>query len=226
MLATIDRWIVSSTKARFRNLSSNKNILRSIFVIILFSIIIHFEILYCYEIDSTSSKNPNPCFHKDPTCRLINDIIFAIVTILFPLILTLVFGWMTISNIRSSQARIEPTPISIISRPSQSIEHYRRRNQQQKRDNSLFIMLFIQVILLAFLTLPMAIQRLYSTSRVNVEKSPLQAMTDKFFYQIALLMTYIATGMQFYVNTLSGGRVFRKALMNFLRVMIRKIMCR
>jgi hypothetical protein len=133
---------------------------------------------------------------------------------------------MTIFNIRSSQSHLEPTPISMISRPSHAVESNRRRNQQhRKRDHSLFVMLFIQVILLAFLTLPMVIQRLYSTSRVDIKKSGLKIMIDKFFYHVALLMTFIATGMQFYVNTLSGGCVFRKALIEFFRWIIRKMMC-
>ncbi len=178
--------------------------------------IIHFQIFYCYTINSNSLGNPVNCFLKDRNCRLINDLVFSILAILFPLILIFIFGLMTILNIRSSQSRIEPTPISMISCPSYAIKNNRRRNQQyRKRDHSLFAMLFIQVILLAFLTLPMVIQRLYSTSRVDVKKSGLQIMIDKFFYNVALLMTFIATGMQFYVNTLSGGGVFRKALIVF-----------
>ncbi len=178
--------------------------------------IIHFQIFYCYTIYSNSLGDPVNCFFKDRICRLINDLIFSILAILFPLILIFIFGLMTILNIRSSQSRVEPTPISMISRPSYAIESNRRRNQQhRKRDHSLFVMLFIQVILLAFLTFPMVIQRLYSTSRVDIKKSGLQIMIDKLFYNVALLMTFIATGMQFYVNTLSGGCVFRKALIEF-----------
>jgi hypothetical protein len=152
---------------------------------------------------------------------------FAIVTILLPLILIIVFGLMTISNIRLSQSRVEPTRISIISHPSHGIEYHRRRNQQhQKRDHSLLIMLFIQVILLAILTLPLAIQRLYSTLTMNDDKSRLQRTIDRFTYQFTLLLTFAATGMQFYVNTLSGGQIFRKALIDFFRWIIGKMMCR
>jgi len=227
MLATIDRWIVSSTNARFRYLSSKKNIFQSIFLIIFLSIIIHSHIIYCYQ--ANVEKSPLECFNKDKQCRLVSDLIFLIVTIVIPLISIVVFGWMTILNIRLSQTRIEPmTTVSSISHPSQSVEHHRRRRQRrfEKTDNYLLIMLFIQVILFACLTLPVAIERLYSTLTLYEKKSPLRYAIESLIYQVGLLMTYIVTGMQFYLNTLSGGRVFRKALIDLLRSISRKIMCR
>jgi hypothetical protein len=226
MLATINRWIVSSINTRLRNLSSMKNTIRCILIIIAFSMMIHFQVIYCFETDIESG--PQSCFNKDEACRLIADLMFAIITILIPLIFILIFGLLTISNIRSSKSRIDPTGMSIISRPSNVIEHshYRRNQQNQKRDHSLLIMLFIQIILLAFLTLPFAIQRFYSTITMNDEKSRLQRSIERFIYQITLLMTFAATGIQFYVNTFSGGYVFRTALFNFFRWIIQKLMRR
>lgn len=215
MLATIDRWIVSSTNARFRYLSSKKNILRSIFFIIFLSIIIHCPIIYCYEPNLT--KTPLKCFNKDKKCRLVSDLIFIIVTILIPLISIVVFGWMTILNVRLSQTRIEPiTTVSIISHPSQAVEHHRQRRRRQldKTDNYLLTMLFIQVILFACLTLPLAIQRLYATLTMYAQKSKLHHRIENFIYEATLLLTYVVAGMQFYINTLSGGRIFRKALID------------
>jgi len=227
MLATIDRWIVSSTNARFRYLSSKKNILRNIFLIIFFSIIIHSHILYCFE--SNLTKTPLKCFNKDKKCRLVNDLIFAIVTILIPLISIVIFGWKTILNVRLSQTRVEPnTAVTIISHPSQAVEDHRRKRRRrlEKTDNYLLIMLFIQAILFACLTLPVAIQKLYTTLTLNVDKSRLRHVIESLVYQVGLLLTYVVAGMQFYINTLSGGRVFRKVLIDLMRSIIQKIMCR
>jgi len=227
MLATIDRWIVSSTNARFRYLSSKKNILRNIFLIILFSIIIHSHILYCFE--SNLTKTPLKCFNKDKKCRLVNDLIFAIVTILIPLISIVIFGWKTILNVRLSQTRVEPnTAVTIISHPSQAVEDHRRKRRRrlEKTDNYLLIMLFIQAILFACLTLPVAIQKLYTTLTLNVDKSRLRHVIESLIYQVGLLLTYVVAGMQFYINTLSGGRVFRKVLIDLMRSIVQKIICR
>lgn len=223
MLATIDRWLVSSINARLRRLSSNKNVLRSVFFIVILSITIHIQVLYCHE-SNLDETHPLKCFLKDKKCRLVNDLIFAIITILVPLIFILVFGRMTISNIRLSQARIEPiTTVSIINRSSQTIVPHRRL---KRKDKYLFTILLIQVILLACLTVPMAIQKLYSTLTMNDKKSKYQRAIENFVYQVALLMTFIASGVQFYINMLSGGRVFRKALINLLQLIIQKIKCR
>jgi hypothetical protein len=222
-LATIDRWIVSSTNPNFRQLSSIKNVLRSIFVITLFSIIINCPAIYCYEtkVDDT----PLRCFNRGQQCRVANDLTFAIVTILLPLTIIAIFGSMTILKIRSSRGRIIPVAaVSVVSRPSQAIDHKRQRFK--KTDRYLFTMLVIQVILLAFLILPMAIQKLYTTFTMHINKSLLQREIDRFVYHITLLMTYIAAGMQFYVNTLSGGTVFRKSVIDLQQLIIRKVMCR
>jgi hypothetical protein len=73
----------------------------------------------------------------------------------------------------------------------------------------------------------MVVQRLYVTLTMYGRNKPrYQRTIENFIYQISLLMTYIPAGMQFYVNTLSGGRVFRKALMDLFQWVIQKINCR
>jgi len=203
MLATIDRWLVSSRDARLRRLSSIKNVFRSIFLIGIFSILIHLQIFSCHK--ANLKNTPLECFNKDMKCRLLNDLIFAFVTILIPLMVIVVFGWMTILNVRSTQSVMKAKSIN---------------KSSKRRDQDVFRMLLIQVILLACLTLPMAIQKLYTTFKIhhgNDHRSKHDKRMNDFIYRIALLMTFIANGMQFYVNALSGGRVFRKVLVDFFR---------
>ena len=64
----------------FRRLSSNENLFRSMFSIIFFTMTIHFRMFYRYEIISNSSSNPPRFLNKDPTCRLMNDPIVAIIS--------------------------------------------------------------------------------------------------------------------------------------------------
>ena len=69
-----------------------------------------------------------------------NDLIFAISYYFIPLIFIIIFGWMTILNIRSSQIRLKPnTSVSIINRRLAVIEHEQRI---KKREKSLFIYAF------------------------------------------------------------------------------------
>jgi hypothetical protein len=75
-------------------------------------------------------------------------------------------------------------------------------------------MLFFQILLLSFFTLPQAIQNLYSTLTSNQIQSPLQTAINNFIFNLVLLLTYFANGMPFYIYTLNGGIIFRNALKN------------
>jgi ABC-type glycerol-3-phosphate transport system permease component len=157
---------------------------------------IHAQIIFCYGVNLKNT--PIPCFNKNDQCRLMNDLIFAIVT---TLIFILTFGWMTILNIRSSQNRITNRHLPVTEQ-QQRIE--------KKRDRFLLKMLLIQVVLFGCLTLPFVICRFYITLTMNYSKSQYQKEIDKFVFEVLLLITFIPSGMQFYVNTLSGGHIFQK----------------
>ena len=222
MLATIDRWLVSSPNVRFRRLSSIKNVFRTIFSIVLLTMILHGHLFYCFE--ANLSHTPLKCFNNNSVCRLITDLIFAIISIVLPLILTLIFGWMTIRNIRLSQIRID----MVIGTGSNNNTLSTRNKQRQfkRTDRHLFLMLFIQVILFACLTLPLSIEKLHATLTINIVKSKLRSKVEDFIYQVTLLLVNIVAGMQFYINIFTGGRIFRKAFLNLFQSMIRKVMCR
>lgn len=219
-LATMDRWLLSSADVRRRQMSTKKNALRGILTIILGSSIIHLQLFYCYEANLIGT--PLKCFTRNVECRLINDLAFAIIAILFPLILNVIFGWTMISNIRKARSRIQQMTITTVISP-------KRLNVQQRRsrkiDQRLLLMLFVQVIFLALFTLPLAIQKLYATLTINMMKSSLEVVVEDFIYQIALICTYFAAGMSFYINTLSGGSVFRKAMFNAKELVLRKVLC-
>jgi amino acid permease len=103
---------------------------------------------------------------------------------------------------------------------SDSNNPQRRLNRTDRR---LLIMLFIQVILLALLTIPSSIDKLYSTFTSNNDKSPFQVVIENEIYNLTLLLTYLANGIPFYIYTLSGGAIFRKAFFDLMRLTVRKL---
>ena len=224
MLATFDRWLLSSVDARRRQMSSMKNALRGITIIVLISIVVHSQLFYCYEANLVGT--PLKCFTRNFGCRLMNDLTFSIMAILVPLLLITVFGLSTIANMKKTRGRIGPMTMSVRTHPNlmqrPSIQHRRSK----KVDQRLMVMLFIQVILLALFTLPLSIQKLYATLTINVPKSSLQSTIEDFIYQIALICTYFAAGMPFYVNTLSGGTVFKKGMFALKDLLVRKALRR
>lgn len=61
---------------------------------------------------------------------------------------------------------------------------------------------------------------------MNYSKSQHRKEIDSFVFAAALLITFIPSEMQFYVNTLRGGYVFRKASLDIFRILFQKIKCR
>ena len=223
MLATIDRWLVSSSRVPRRQLSSKKNVYRSICILIFISLILHSQILYCYE--ANLQNTPLKCYYPNRFCRLYNDLIFSIAIILVPLILMITFGLMTISNIRSTQNRVEPTSVRTIPTHSRDLHEYRRR-RLKKLDRHLCSMLLIQVIIFAVSTFPLMIQRFYATFTIDLTRSALRSVIEDFIYQISLILFYLPMGMSFYLNILSGGSLFRKQMRTFQQLLSQKLMCR
>ncbi|CAF3202283.1 unnamed protein product [Rotaria socialis] len=220
MFASVDRWLLSSTNALRRQLSSMKNSLRGIGIITIISIIIHSQLFYCYEANLVDT--PLQCFTKNIPCRLMNDLTFAIITILIPLIFIILFGLMTISNMRLTRIRVEPTAVAIANVATQKIS---TRKSSKKIDHRLFRMLFVQSVCLGLFTLPLAIEKLYATLTMDMQKSALQTTIENFIYQVALINTFFAVGMPFYVNILAGGSIYRNGLFSLKNKIVRKLMC-
>jgi hypothetical protein len=138
------------------------------------------------------------------------------------------FGLMTISNVRKVQSRMQPVTMTEGGRfgPDTATVRTGNSTQQKKTDRHLLVMLFIQVLLMLLFTLPLSVYKLYSTMTRNVPKSTLQITIENFIFNIVLLLLYVACGMPFYIYTLTGGKVFRKALFNLLETAGRKLTCR
>ncbi|UJR07120.1 hypothetical protein I4U23_011408 [Adineta vaga] len=216
LLATIDRWLSSNINVNRRQKSTLKNAQRSTIGIIILSVIIEIQQIFCFEANLTNT--PLKCYSKTVTCGIISDIFFALVTILFPLSLMFIFSLLIISNIRQTKARIQHGE-------SKSIDNNKRLNQQKKTDRQLLFMLLAQILLILIFTLPIALSKLYATITRDTVKSTLQITIENFIFNVLLLSLNIASGMPFYIYTLSGRTVFRKALFNLMKTFSQKIPC-
>ncbi|CAF3731385.1 unnamed protein product [Rotaria sp. Silwood1] len=216
--ATIDRWFSSCSQYQRRQMSSLKNAQRGTICTIVLSIIFYSQIIYCY--DANMMSTPLHCYGKTVMCRLSTDVTYALITVLFPLSIMCIFGVMTISNIRQTYYVI------LFKRKITETDNENRKtltltNGQRARwkriDRYLRHVLFVQIILLTILTLPQVIEKIYTTLTINTTKSSLHITIDKFIYNFVLLLTYLASGMPFYIYTLSGGSMFRTTLKNLIR---------
>jgi len=202
LFATIDRWVSSLSNAAYRHMSTLKTAKISCFIISCLSLCLYIHTIYCYE--ANLHHTPLKCYGKTRSCRLLTDITYACFTICLPLILMIIFGLLTISNIHHQSQLITSSINYKIS--------YKKQQQWKKLDHHLRQMLFLQILLIIILTLPQTIHKLYSTLTDHFDRTIVQERIDELFYNFELLLSYIASGMPFYIYTLAGGRIFRKAL--------------
>jgi hypothetical protein len=202
--------MISSNKTHRRKLSSLKNAQKGSLIIILISILFYSQMLYCYQ--ANLLHTPLTCYGKTTLCRLLTDITYAGFTILLPIILMTIFGSMTISNFNETRR------ISSDKHVNKEISVFVNQQKQRwkKLERYLRRMLFLQVILLIVLTVPQMVHKLYFTITSYRYKSPLEYEVDRFLYQFELLLPYLESALPFYIYTLTGGKVFRKALQKLI----------
>ena len=209
-LASIDRWCSSSTDPNRRKRSDLKKTYRNLVFVLLASILVYTHVFICYQANLTNS--PLRCYGGNIPCRIVTDLTYAILSIEAPIVVMIVFGLMTIVNVRRSYHRV------FIATHSQTETSRPKSNSKWKKtDSNLLLMLLIQTILFSLFTLPQAIQRMYSTFTEQQPRSLLQTAIENMIFNLLLLFTYFSNGIPFYVFTLCGNTIFRRTLFEILR---------
>jgi hypothetical protein len=216
MIASIDRWLLSSASQHRRQMSTIRNIKRSILVISIVCTAFYIHMLGCYEANLLDA--PLKCYGRSLQCNLITDLTDGLMTICIPLIVMMIFGRMTISNVHQARRRVGSVA-TISTNQSSAI----RSRSRKKMDQHLLRMLFLQIPLLLIFCLPQAVQKFYLTFHSLSSASELQIATHRFLYNLEILMAFIASGMPFYLNTLTSGTVFRRALFNLPQRYVRRL---
>ncbi|CAF1552902.1 unnamed protein product [Rotaria sp. Silwood1] len=221
VLATLDRWLLSCKNIHYRRISKLKNAKRGMLFILIISTILYSPIFFCYQANLNNA--PLKCYSKTIKCRVYADQVYTFFTILMPLILMMIFGFITLSNIRKIHYRAQMLLLPRSSQTTISTEH---RQRLKSIDRHLLAMLLIQISFLILFTLPQVIEMIYLTITRNHFKTSSQKELENSIFTFVLLLTYLASGMPFYIYTLSGGRVFRQAFLKIIRHMIQQMIGR
>ncbi|CAF2909263.1 unnamed protein product [Rotaria sp. Silwood2] len=205
LFAMIDRWLLSSLKLQRRQMSSLKNAKRVMIISLILATMIFSHVIYCHEPNRINA--PQKCYGITIACRFITDMSFMVLTIL-PLPLMLMFGLMTIYNVRQSRKRIAHRDTLMVRNMVTVNTNQQRR--LTKQDYNLLIMLLVQIFILFILSLPLAFQKLYSAIVTDTSSSSLQDAINDLFYNFSQLLHFLSNGMTFYIYTLAGGKVFHR----------------
>ncbi|CAF0891559.1 unnamed protein product [Rotaria sordida] len=218
-LATIDRWLISSINIHRRQMSNLKNVKREIFIIIILSILSYIHMFPCYGANNIDA--PLKCYENTAGCLLMTDLTYVLFSIIIPLILMIIFGLLTISHVHRIHTRV-----AYIDNTVRTIDHSKHVHQNSKKtDHHLLRMLLLQIFSLIVLCIPQAVQKLYMTFKPFGSGSKLEDAIKTFLYNIDILLAFMASAMPFYIYVLAGGSVIRKASINLIRLIQRKIAC-
>ena len=226
-MATVNRWLSSSRQVHRRQMDTLKNAQRCTIILLCVSAGLNSPMFYCYDANLINSALP--CYLKSLECLYLGSIITAFPNILCPLIVIVLFGLLTVKNIRQFHRQMRPmntielAPIGNQNRQMRPVNNIElasignQNRQQRKIDRQLLLMLLFQDTLLTILLTPLFIQRLYATSTFNNSKTALQITIEQFIDNLLLLLNYAAFALPFFIYTLAGGSTFRKALVDVLQ---------
>jgi hypothetical protein len=221
--ATIDRWCSSNVNHNLRQKSNVKNARRSILVILIFACLVNVPITFCYQASLTGALRG--CYGSTYACRVITDGIYAVITTLLPLITMFIFGLLIIQNVRHTRNRVQNLTMSVSFQNNNRPTNVTGQQQTKKRDRYLLKMLLVQVTLLCLFTCGHAMQKAYTSIAAISSSQSLQSAISNFIFTVLTLLNFTASGMPFYIYTLSGGPIFRNALFDLIKAGGRKILC-
>jgi hypothetical protein len=197
VLACIDRYLHSSSNGRIRRMSSLKSAKISIGIISIVVLILYCHMLVYYEITNVSNQfgSTTPqCNSQKGIYRTFLGFWHMVLSSLFPSLLMLLFGFLTLKNVRQHRQIVQRVDQNIASR---------------RTDSQLLRMLTAQVLVIIIATLPFSINQLYSSFTSSFTKSTLKIAQDNLAGQTTAIVTYFAYSSSFYLYTLSGT-IFRK----------------
>ena len=150
------------------------------------------QVFYCYTV---STKKV--CTYQNQICKLLNDIILLLCNSGFPPILMVILSILTIRNVKDTNLMAN--------------QHRRHR----RRDAQLIRILLIQVSILVLFAIPVAIQKLYTSSTGFIQKNALTTAIDSLITQISIEISYITNSTAFYVYSLTSKK-YRKEVIHIL----------
>lgn len=199
--ACADRWASSCTSVRIRSLSTVKKAKRIIIGLVFIIYLSYIQMFFCFN--GIYESNTSNCDTISAICELYNSFALFLTYSFFPCLLMLIFGLLTIRNIRRTQRQIVPLTFILM------IRHKRKTTKQMT------IMLLVQVICSIIFSLPISLQNIYNQMTQKYQKSGKQQDLENFIGVLFILITLTNSAISFYLFTLTG-QIFRDELKRLL----------
>ncbi|CAF0953639.1 unnamed protein product [Adineta steineri] len=212
-LASIDRFLCSSTSATVRAWSSRRVATRAILVVTIILPLFYLYVPIIFQNIQTVTK----CPAAQTTFPLFNGIWNLLIFSLGPSTVMLVFGLLTIRHVQRSGKRIVPQNIQVQNQTESITPAQQEQLKRQKTtDRQLLQMMLVQCVYFSLLSTPISVLYIYTALRINVVSDALQLAKDALFTNITGLLSATSGCTSFYVFTLSS-RLFRRELMQLFK---------
>jgi hypothetical protein len=209
VLACIDRWLSSiQARNRFNSVSFAH---RVILITCITCFISYAHILGLFGIQRSPGSSTVTCYALPGAYRIFSDLQYLIFYGLAPPIIMLVFGLITLRNLRRSRRLVLPNA---------NVQNQLKLNSIKRRDGQLLAMLLLQIIIIIIFTVPFAIQKLYDTLTLQIPQTPLQKAQDNLITGTLRILSYGSHAFGFFFYTLSA-RIFRTELLRIINTSYR-----
>jgi hypothetical protein len=199
ILASIDRYFVSSLNANHRRWSSKKIALRLIIINTILWPLIYAHIFVFYELQSGQCLPGND----------VHSIFLSIYAAILPLSLTLIFGLFTFKNLHKIKRLINP--ILLNDTPQSN-----RRIRLTKKEIQLCKIIINQALLFIILNIMNPCYLLYQAFTMHMTKSPLRQLIELSFYNTTYVFILLESALTFFIYILSSS-VFRREFIRLIR---------
>jgi hypothetical protein len=209
VLACIDRWLSSiNARNRFNTISFARQM---IFITCLICFLSYLHVLFLFGIQTTPGSSSVTCYALPGIYRAFSDVQYLVFYAIGPPIFMLIFGLLTLKNLRRTRRLVMPTA---------NLQTQLKLNPTKRRDSQLLAMLLLQIIIIIIFTLPFAIQKLIDTFTLSIKRVPLQQAQYDLLTAILRLLSYGSHAFGFFFYTLSG-RIFRTELLRIINSIYR-----
>ncbi|CAF1253667.1 unnamed protein product [Adineta ricciae] len=200
-IASLDRYILSSSNARLRKFASVQIAIRVLLGIVLISLIYSVYIPFVYEIKSLVCS-----IFNNPNMTLFTSLSSIILGAFIPVLIMIICTLLTRKNLKEKRQRRQNLSI--------------REVNQEKRDRQALRMLFVQILVFIIITLPWmgySINNVISSYTPN--KTSDRIAIENFITAVAGALAFLFPSLSFYLYTLTSS-MFRTELILLIKVLI------
>ncbi|UJR18043.1 hypothetical protein I4U23_004944 [Adineta vaga] len=212
VLASIDRFLCSSTSRNVREWSNLRMTYRAILFVIVVVGLFYLYVPIQFENIQTNFKCPG----AQTTYPLFNGIWNLLIFSLGPSLFMLIFGLLTIRHVQQVVRRARTDNIQLQTSNECVAPIQNRLAHRKTTDRQLTRMMLAQCLYFGLLSTPISVSYLYVAVRINVISDALQTAKDILFINISGLLSITAACTSFYLFTLSSP-LFRRELANLFR---------